>query len=69
MYWINFHIVASQCSIILLAVWTMRKDFHVIFPPYMQKCKTEWNMSIMGWVCGFLSHLSKSRYVRKLCEV
>ena len=26
----------------------------------MQKCNTEWNMSIMGWVCGFLSHLSKS---------
>ena len=23
-------------------------------------------MSIMGWVCGFLSHLSKSRCVRKL---
>ena len=20
----------------------------------MQKCNTEWNMSIMGWVCGFL---------------
>ena len=44
----------------------MRKDFHVIFPPDMQKCNTEWNMSIMGWVCGFSSHLSKSRCVRKL---
>ena len=32
----------------------------------MQKCNTEWNMSIMGWVFGFLSHLSKSRCVRKL---
>ena len=61
MYWINLkHTAASQCSIILLAVWTMRKDFHG---------NTEWNMSIMGWVCGFLSHLSKSRCVRKLCEV
>ena len=42
MHWINFHIkhtAASQCSIIQLAVWTMRKDFHVIFSPYMQK----WN--------------------------
>ena len=44
----------------------MKKDFHVIFPPYMQKFNTEWNMNIMGWVCGFLSHLSKSRCVRKL---
>ena len=35
----------------------MRKDFHVIFPPYMQKCNTEWNIR----VCG-----SKSRRVRKL---
>ena len=69
MYWINFHTAASQCSIILLAVRTMRKDFHVTSPPYMQKCNTEWNMSIIGWVCGFLSHLSKSRCVRKLCEV
>ena len=36
------------------------------FSPYMQKCNTEWNMSIMGWVCGFLSYLSKSRCVSKL---
>ena len=28
-----FIIKHSQCSIIHLAVWTMRKDFHVIFPP------------------------------------
>ena len=65
MHWINFHIKAhcSQCRIIHLAVCTMRKYFNVIFPPYMQKCNTEWNMSIMGWVCGFLSHLSKSRCV------
>ena len=33
MHWINFPIKAhcSQCSIIHLAVCTMRKDFHVIF--------------------------------------
>ena len=44
MHWINFHTkhtAASQCSIIHLAVWTMRKDFHVIFFPIhavMQSC-------------------------------
>ena len=34
MHWINYikH-TASQCSIIHLAVWAMRKDFHVIFSP------------------------------------
>ena len=58
MHWINFHIkhtAASQCSIIHLAVWAMRKDFHVstFFPIHaeMQSCAdTEWKMGIMGWV-------------------
>ena len=58
MHWINFHTAASQCSLIHLVVWTMRKDFYVIFSPYiaeMQSCAdTEWNMSIMDG-CGFLS--------------
>ena len=61
MHWDNFHIkhtAASQCSIIYLAVWTMRKDFHVIFPPELQKCN---HVQIPNgtWVlwdgCGFLS--------------
>ena len=48
MHWINFyikHTAASQCSITHLAVWTMRKDFHVIFPTCrnvhaeMQSCR------------------------------
>ena len=34
-----------------LAVWTTRKDFHIIFHPYMQKCNTEWNMSIKWDEC------------------
>ena len=46
-------LVCTGC-LIHLAVWTMRKDFHLIFSPYnaeMQSCAdTEWNMSIMGWV-------------------
>ena len=65
MHWIYKNtLLLLNVVIIHLSVWTMRKAFHVIFPPYMQKCNTEWNMSIMGWVCGFLSHLSKSRCVR-----
>ena len=43
MHWIKFHIkhtAASQCSIIHLAVWTMRKDLHIIFSPYMQPVKS-----------------------------
>ena len=37
--WINYtkHTAASQC-IIDLAVWAIRKDVHIIFSPYMQKC-------------------------------
>ena len=41
MHWIIFHIkhtAAYLCSITHLAVWTMRKDFHVILFPYLQNC-------------------------------
>ena len=47
------HTAASQCSIIHRAVWTMRKNFYIIFYIHaeMQSCAdTEWNRSIMGWV-------------------
>ena len=63
MHWINFHIkhtAASQCSIIHLAVWTMRKDLHIIFSTLhveMQSCAdTEWKMGVASFllrVCGY----------------
>ena len=49
-----------------LAIWTMRKDFHVIFSLYMQKCNHVQILNGTWDGCGFLSHLSKSRCVRKL---
>ena len=63
MYWIIFickHTIASQCSIINLAVWTMRKDFHIFSPLHaeMQSCAdTDCNMSIMGWVWLLVSFI------------
>ena len=52
MHWIIFHIkhtAAYLCSITHLAVWTMRKDFHVILFPYLQNCN---HVQILehGWV-------------------
>ena len=69
MHWINFHIKAHCCFSMQYNTSCSldhEKELSRNFSPYMQKCNSEWNMSIMGWVCGFLSHLSKSSCVRKL---
>ena len=58
MHWIHFHIkhtAAFQCSIIHLAVCAMRMDFHVLFPPYMQKCNHVQILNGRWDGCGFLS--------------
>ena len=50
MHWIIFHIkhtAASQCSIIHIAVWAMRKEFQVFFPHTCTCRNTEWKMGIM----------------------
>ena len=83
MRWINFHIKhtdASQCSIIHLAVWTMRKGLSRNYSPIhaeMQSCVTEWKMSIMGWVwllvplrvCGYHRNGEEKGKVRVVEEL